>query len=234
VEKIGKPMTKLTWLSHATWLIETEQHRVLLDPFFTDNPAAKVSADDFTENVSHILVSHGHFDHVADVDVIAKRCGSNVVANFEVASWFGEKGVESTTPMNFGGQIDLPFGKVKMVPAVHSSGMPDGKDGGNPAGFVLTINGKRIYFACDTAYFGDMKFYAANVDVAVLPIGDQFTMGVDDSIEVVKLIQPKMVLPTHYGTWPPIQQDANAWAKRVKDAGSDAKVLAVGESIQIV
>ena len=214
-------------------MIETDQHRVLLDPFFTDNPAANVTADDFTDNVSHILVSHGHFDHVTDVEAIAKRCESNVVANFEIASWFGDKGIESTTPMNFGGQIDLPFGKLKMVPTLHSSGMPDGKDGGNPAGFVLTIEGKRIYFACDTAYFGDMKFYAEGVDVAVLPIGDLFTMGVDDSIEVVKLIKPKLTLPTHYGTWPPIQQDAQAWAVRVKEVGSDAKVLAVGQSIEI-
>jgi L-ascorbate metabolism protein UlaG (beta-lactamase superfamily) len=226
-------MTKLTWLSHASWLIETGQHRILLDPFFTDNPAAKVTVADFAEDVSHILVSHGHFDHVTDVEAIARQCGSMVVANYEIANWYGAKGIEQTTGMNFGGQIDLPFGNVKMVPAVHSSGLPDGTDGGNPAGFVLTIDGKRIYFACDTAYFGDMKFYAGGVDVAVLPIGDLFTMGVDDCVEVVKLIQPRLVLPTHYGTWPPIEQDAAAWAVKVKDAGSDAKVLAVGESVEI-
>ena len=226
-------MTKLTWLSHASWIIETGKHRVLLDPFFTDNPAAKVAASDFTDNVSHILVSHGHFDHVGDVEAIAKQCDSQVVANFEIANWFGAKGVGETLGMNLGGSIDLPFGKLKMVPAVHSSGLPDGSDGGNPAGFVLTIDSKRIYFACDTAYFSDMKYYAHEVDVAVLPIGDIFTMGVDDSIEVVKLIEPKMVLPTHYDTWSPIEQDTDAWAKRVADAGSHARVLSVGESFEL-
>ncbi|TWT53187.1 metal-dependent hydrolase [Rubripirellula amarantea] len=226
-------MTKLTWLSHASWLIETGDHRVLLDPFFTDNPAAKVSEVDFADNVSHILVTHGHFDHVTDVEVIAKRCNSNVVANFEIATWFSGKEVTSTTGMNIGGSIVLPFGRVQMVPAIHSSGLPDGTYGGCAAGFVLTIQGKRIYFAGDTAYFSDMKFYASGVDVAVLPIGDLFTMGLDDSIAAIKLIEPKMVLPTHYGTWPPIDQDADAWAKQVAQAGCQAKVLAVGESFSV-
>ena len=214
-------------------MIETDQHRVLVDPFFTDNPAAKVVASDFNENVSHVLVTHGHFDHVTDVQKIAKQCGSTVVANFEIANWFGAKGVEQTVGMNHGGQIDLPFGKVKMVPAVHSSGLPDGANGGTAAGFVVTIKGKRIYFAGDTAYFGDMKFYADGVNVAVLPIGDLFTMGVDDCIEVVKLIRPQVVLPTHYGTWPPIEQDAEGWAEQVNKLGVAAKVLAVGGSYQL-
>jgi L-ascorbate metabolism protein UlaG (beta-lactamase superfamily) len=214
-------------------LIESGEDRVLLDPFFTDNPAAKVSEADFADNVSHVLVSHGHFDHVADVEAIAKRCDSTVVANFEIANWFSAKGVSKTVGMNIGGQVDLPFGNVKMVPAVHTSSLPDGSYGGTAAGFVLTIEGKRIYFACDTAYFGDMKFYAHGVDVAVLPIGDLFTMGIDDSVEVVKLIQPNMVLPTHYGTWPPIDQDANDWAAKVNATGSTARVLEVGQSYDL-
>lgn len=226
-------MAKLTWLSHASWLIESGEHRVLLDPFFGDNPAAKVSETDFAGNVSHVLVSHGHFDHVADVEAIAKRCDSTVVANFEIANWFSAKGVSQTVGMNIGGQIDLPFGNVKMVPAVHTSSLPDGSYGGTAAGFVLTIEGKRIYFACDTAYFGDMKFYADSVDVAVLPIGDLFTMGIDDSVEVVKLIQPKLVLPTHYGTWPPIDQDASDWAAKIKAAGGNARILEVGETCEL-
>lgn len=226
-------MVKLTWLSHASWLIESGEHRVLLDPFFTDNPAAKVSETDFADNVSHVLVSHGHFDHVADVEAIAKRCDSTVVANFEVANWFSAKGVSQTVGMNIGGQIGLPFGNVKMVPAVHTSSLPDGSYGGTAAGFVLTIEGKQIYFACDTAYFSDMKFYADGVDVAVLPIGDMFTMGIDDSVEVVKLIQPKLVLPTHYGTWPPIDQDASDWAAKVKAAGSNARTLEVGQTCEL-
>ncbi|MEM6688600.1 MAG: metal-dependent hydrolase [Planctomycetota bacterium] len=226
-------MTKLTWLSHASWLIETEEHRVLLDPFFTDNPAATQTAEDF-ENISHILVSHGHFDHVTDVESIAKRCHSQIIANFEIATWYGGKGIESTQPMNIGGTIDLPFGRLKMVPALHSSGMPDGQDGGTAVGFLLTIQDKRIYFACDTGYFGDMAFYASESDVAILPMGDLFTMGIDDCVEVVKLIKPKVTLPTHYGTWPPISQDINDWAQKVDNAGSKAIVLEIGESYEVI
>ena len=226
-------MTKITWLSHASWMIETAGHRVLLDPFFTDNPAAEVSASDFTENVSHLLVSHGHFDHITDVAEIAKRCGSTVIANFEIANWFGKQGVESTVGMNLGGQLELPFGKLRMTPAVHSSGLPDGSDGGSAAGFVLTIDEKRIYFACDTAYFTDMKFYAHHVDLAVLPIGDVFTMGVEDCLQAIELIQPQKVLPTHYATWPPIDQDVLAWASAVKATGREAVVLKVGEGLEV-
>ena len=226
-------MTKITWLSHASWMIETQGHRVLLDPFFTDNPAAEVSVADFRDNVSHILVSHGHFDHITDVEAIAKQCNSTVVANFEISSWYGAKGIENTVAMNIGGQVELPWGQLKMTPAVHSSGLPDGTDGGSPAGFLLTIEEKRIYFACDTAYFSDMKFYADQVDLAVLPMGDLFTMGVADCIEAIKLIQPKKVLPTHYATWPPIDQDVLDWATRAKAAGSAAVVLKVGESIEV-
>lgn len=224
---------QLTWLSHASWLIETGGHRVLLDPYFNDNPKANVSAEDF-DDISHILVSHGHFDHITDVKTIAERCGSVIVANFEIANWYNGQGFDNTVALNIGGQVSLPFGALKMVPAVHTSGLPDGSDGGTAAGFVLTLGEQRIYFACDTAYFGDMRFYAHRVDMAVLPIGDQFTMGVDDCIEVVKWIEPKRVLPTHYGTWPPIEQDAEAWAERVRqETGAEPSVLAVGESVTI-
>ncbi|TWU26538.1 metal-dependent hydrolase [Novipirellula galeiformis] len=227
-------MLKLTWLSHACWLIETGAHRILLDPFLTDNPAAKTTIEDHPE-ISHLLISHGHFDHVADAAAIAHRDDSTVVAIFEIAQWFAEKQqVQSTLGMNLGGVAKLPFGTVKMVPALHSSQLPDGSYGGNPAGFVLEIDGKRIYFACDTALFSDMRLYAHRVDVAVLPIGDVFTMGIDDSIEAIKLIEPKCVLPTHYNTWPPIQQDAAQWAERV-NAQTDAVpvVLGVGESFTV-
>lgn len=229
---------KLTWLSHASWLIESGDARILLDPFFTDNPAAKSKAEDF-EDITHVLVSHGHFDHVADVASIAKRTKATVIAGFEVAQWFGKQGLENTIAMNIGGTTPIAigeeaFGDAKMVPALHSSELPDGSCGGTPAGFVLTLGGQRVYFACDTAYFGDMKFYAYGVDVAVLPIGDLFTMGIDDSIEVIKLIEPKAVLPTHYNTWPPIEQDAKVWASRVnQETTAKPVVLAVEASYTV-
>tara|TARA_R110002049_G_scaffold2750_8_gene22232 strand:+ start:175337 stop:176020 length:684 start_codon:yes stop_codon:yes gene_type:complete len=227
-------MTKITWLGHATWLIETDEHRILLDPFLTDNPSATMKPQDIG-NISHVLISHGHFDHVADAADIIKANNASLIAIFEIAQWFAnEHGIKDGTGMNIGGTLTTEFGSVKMVPAIHSSVLPDGSYGGNPAGYVLTIDGQRIYFACDTAYFGDMHFYAHGVDVAVLPIGDLFTMGIDDSIEAIKLIEPKSVLPTHYNTWPPIEQDANAWATKVQQA-TDAKpvVLQVGGSLEI-
>jgi L-ascorbate metabolism protein UlaG (beta-lactamase superfamily) len=227
-------MTKLTWLSHASWLIESGDHRILLDPFLTDNPAATLSPADVGD-VSHILISHGHYDHVADAAEIAKQTGATIVAIFEIAQWFAAKqSIEATIGMNLGGSTDLPIGNVKMIPALHSSDLPDGSYGGNPAGFLLTIEGKRIYFACDTALFSDMKLYAHGVDVAVLPIGDLFTMGIEDSIAATKLIEPKSVLPTHYNTWPPIEQDAAKWAERIGNETSSAPVvLEVGGSFEI-
>lgn len=227
-------MIKLTWLAHGSWLIEAAGHRVLLDPFLTDNPAATAKVEDF-DDVSHILISHGHFDHVADAAAIAKRCNSTIVAVFEIAQWFANQHqIESTLGMNLGGQVKLPFGTLKMVPALHSSNLPDGSDGGAPAGFVLTSEYKRVYFACDTAYFTDMRHYAGGVDVAVLPIGDLFTMGIDESLAAIKLIDPKQVLPAHYNTWPPIEVDVQDWAIRVREeTRAKPVVLDVGGSLEV-
>ncbi|OUT63411.1 MAG: metal-dependent hydrolase [Rhodopirellula sp. TMED11] len=227
-------MVKLTWLSHASWLIESGSQRLLLDPFFTDNPVATVQPDAF-ENVTDVLVSHGHFDHVADAAAILKRSGARLISNFEIVQWFAEKHqLTNALAMNLGGAAELAEGEIKMVPALHSSGLPDGSYGGTAAGFVLKLENKRIYFACDTAYFGDMRFYAGGVDVAVLPIGDLFTMGPADSVEAIKLIGPKIALPTHYGTWPPIEQDAEAWATMVRgETDTKAIVLEVGGSYSL-
>jgi L-ascorbate metabolism protein UlaG (beta-lactamase superfamily) len=227
-------MIKLIWLSHGSWLIETDSHRVLLDPFLNDNPAATIKSGDLND-ISHILISHGHFDHVADAAAIANANQATLVAAFETAEWFANKhSVKSTVGMNLGGATELPFGTVKMVPALHSNSLPDGSYGGDPAGFLLTIDGHRIYFACDTALYSDMRLHAHGVDVAVLPIGDLFTMGIEDSIQAIKLIEPKCVLPAHYNTWPPIEQDAEDWAARVSQETSAAPVvLKVGEEFEV-
>ncbi|QDV65430.1 metal-dependent hydrolase [Crateriforma conspicua] len=229
---------KLTWLSHGTWLIESGKLKIMLDPFLTDNPTATAKSSDF-DDVNHILVSHGHGDHVGDLVDVAQRSGAMVVASFELVNWLGGQGIENASPMNIGGQIEISVGEddvatVKMVPAIHSSGLPDGSYGGPASGFVIGIGGRRIYFACDTAYYSDMDFYAGGVDAAVLPIGDCFTMGIDDSIAAVKRIGPKCVLPAHYNTWPPIAQDADAWSERVK-AETDAEpvVPQIGQAFEI-
>ncbi len=227
----------LTWYGHATWLITVSgdtEHRILLDPFLTDNPAAPIGCDDVT--VDTVLVSHGHFDHVADAAEIANKNDATIVAIYEIATWFAEKhSVKNTIGMNIGGQTRLPFGTVKMTPALHSSQLPDGSSGGHAAGFVVSIQDKKIYFACDTALFSDMQLIGnMGIDLAVLPIGDLFTMGVDDSIQTIEFVKPTRVLPCHYNTWPPIEQDANAWAEQVRSrTSSQPMVMQPGDSCEL-
>lgn len=224
--------TVLTWLGHGSWAMEIDGHKIVLDPFLNDSPTAPMKADDV--EADYILVSHGHFDHVSDVASIANRTGATVVAVFEIAEWFRQNHqVENTLGMNLGGGIELPFGRLQMTLAHHSSQLPDGSYGGNPCGFLVTTPNAKIYFACDTALFRDMKRIGqAGIELAVLPIGDLFTMGPDDAVEAVKLIGPKRVVPAHYNTWPPIEQDAAAWADKVRrQTTAEPIVLAPGEKI---
>jgi L-ascorbate metabolism protein UlaG (beta-lactamase superfamily) len=225
---------ELTWFGHGSWSIATGGHRLLLDPFLDESPVASTKSDNV--EADFILVSHGHFDHTADVASIAHRTGATVIANYEIAEWFGSnKGVEKTVGMNIGGTATFPFGTVKMTQAHHSSMLPDGSYGGNPCGFLLRLREGTLYFACDTALFLDMKLIGAlGIDLAVLPIGDLFTMGPEDSIEAIKLLQPKRVVPAHYNTWPPIQQNAEAWSARVRaHTRAEPVVLKPGETIAL-
>jgi L-ascorbate metabolism protein UlaG (beta-lactamase superfamily) len=227
--------TKVTWLGHNAWSIETGGKTILLDPFLDDAPTAPVKAAEV--KADYILLSHGHGDHVGDTVVIAKRTGATVLTNFECGQWLAKQGVagDKIIGMNLGGGVTQPFGHVKFTVAHHSSSMPDGSYGGVPGGFLLTLDGARLYFACDTALFLDMKLIgAAGLDLAVLPIGDMYTMGPDDSIDAVKLLNPKRVAPCHYNTWPPIAQDAAAWAERVRShTAAEPVVLEPGGSTSV-
>lgn len=227
--------TTITWLGHNAWSIETGGKAILVDPFLNDSPTAPVKAADVKANF--ILLSHGHGDHVGDTVSIAKRTGATVLCNFEVGEWLQKKGLtgDKVVGMNPGGGIKQPFGHIKFTIAHHSSSMPDGSYGGVPGGFVLTLENARVYFACDTALFLDMKLIGSDgLDLAVLPIGDRFTMGPVDSIEAIKLLSPKRVAPCHYNTWPPIAQDATAWAEQVRShTAAEPVVLEPGGQIAL-
>jgi len=222
-----------TWFGHGTEGLTLGKYKIVIDPFFTDNPAASAKVEEV--KADFILVSHGHGDHVGDVEALARRTGALVISNHEIAGWCGAKGLK-IHGQHIGGGFKHPFGYLKLTHAEHGSALPDGANGGNPAGFLITTNeGQKIYTACDTGLFGDMKLIGEEgVDLAVLPIGDNYTMGPDDALRAVKLLQPKHVIPVHYNTWDLIKQDANAWAQRVeKETKTKADVLKPGESLTI-
>lgn len=222
---------KVTWLGHASFALDVDGHKVLIDPFLSGNPAA--DADPDTIEADFILLSHGHDDHVGDAVQIAKRTGAQVVSNFEICDWLSKQGIENRHPQHIGGGFNYPFGYVKLTIAHHGSMLPDGTYGGNPTGFLITTQaGKKIYFACDTGLFYTMKMYGEEgLDLAVLPIGDNYTMGPEDAFRAVKLLNPKVVIPVHYDTWDLISQDAEGWVERVNnETDTNAVRLKPGES----
>ena len=226
-------VTKVTWYGHAAMGLETDGFDVLVDPYLSECPTAAVSPEDV--NPDFILLSHGHGDHLGDTVSIAKRSHATVISNAELSGWLDKQGL-TTHAQHLGGGYKHPFGYLKLTLAIHGSGLPDGSYGGNPAGFLLTTNdGKKIYLACDTGLFGDMRLIGEEgVDLAVLPIGDNYTMGPDDALRAVKLIGPKEVIPIHYDTFGLIAQDADAWAKRVEEETSTkVHVIKPGESITV-
>jgi L-ascorbate metabolism protein UlaG (beta-lactamase superfamily) len=225
--------TRLRWLGHSCLLFDSDGQKVLIDPFLTGNPVAPLKADDAEANF--ILVSHGHGDHLGDAVAIAKRTGATVITNYEIATWLEKQGVKAHG-MQHGGGHAFPFGRVKLTLAFHGSALPDGSNGGNPAGFLITFrDGRRVYDAADTALFGDMKLIGEEgVDLALLPIGDNYTMGPDDALRAVELLKPRRVMPIHYNTWQLIAQDADAWGGRVKSkTGTDAVVLKPGDWLPV-
>lgn len=225
---------KVTWLGHAAFACEIEGKRVLIDPFLSGNPAATVGPDKV--HADYILISHGHGDHIGDTVAIAQRTGAQVISNFEIANWLNDQGVANTHAQHIGGGHSYDFGYVKLTIAHHGSGLPDGSYGGNPCGFLITsTSGERVYFACDTALFYEMRFYGEEgVEAAFLPIGDNFTMGPEDALRAVELITPRVVVPVHYNTWDLIKQDAGAWCKEVeKRTTTNAVLIRPGESYTV-
>lgn len=226
--------TRVRWLGHACLQVETDGKVLLIDPFLNGNPKAAAKADEVAADF--LLISHGHGDHVGDAVAIAQRTGAQTIANFEVAQWLQKQGLENVHAMHIGGGHDFPFGRLKLTQAHHGSILPDGSDGGSPAGFYLTLrDGRRIYDAADTGLFGDMRLIGEEgIDLAILPIGDNYTMGPDDALRAVKFLNPRKVLPIHYGTWELLDQDADAWAGRVREqTEAEPVILKPGESLEL-
>lgn len=225
--------TILRFLGHAALWLETGGCRILVDPFITGNPQAPVKAEDLQPE--YILVTHGHGDHIGDTVEIARRSGAAVITNAEIRNWLDQRSVRAFG-MNIGGAHAFPFGTVKMTLATHSSGMDDGTPGGNPAGFLLrTLDNKCLYLAGDTGLFGDMQLIGEEgVDAALLPIGDNYTMGPADALRAVKLLKPRLVIPIHYNTFEVIRQDGAAWAKLVEtQTETKVRILKPGESLRL-
>ncbi|GJM42310.1 MAG: UPF0173 metal-dependent hydrolase [Ardenticatenaceae bacterium] len=221
----------VTWHGHGTFSLKINDTHIVVDPFFAgNNPAAQVSVDDVAADF--ILQTHGHGDHIADTVGLAKRTGAKVIGNFEICNWIAAQGHENVHAMNTGGGFNFSFGRVKMTAALHSSGLPDGSYGGDPGGFLVMAEGKTVYFAGDTALFSDMALIGrAGIDLAVLPVGDNFTMGPEDAVLALDYLKPKAVIPGHYNTWPPIAIDVDAWAESVKkETAVSPIILSVDET----
>lgn len=227
-------MPKLTYLSHSAFILEGAGTSIAIDPFLTGNPIAAKQASDV--KVDWIILTHGHGDHLGDGLEIAKANNATIIAPFELASYCGAKGVNAH-PMHIGGAHEFPFGKVKLTIAHHGSAIVDGDNilyTGNPCGVLITMEGKTFYHPGDTGLFYDMKLIGEmnEIDLAVLPIGDNFTMGIDDAVKATEFLHPANVIPMHYKTFDVIDVDPQEFVSKVKEKGFKAEVLDFGGSIE--
>lgn len=224
---------KLRYFSHSAFQVTTSKGiRILIDPFLDDNPTSPVKSNDI--NADFIILSHAHGDHLGDTLKIAKRCNSKIIAVNELANYCKSKGAEVHN-MHIGGGHNFDFGRVKFTIAHHGSQTPDGQYAGEPAGILLTADDKTIYHTGDTSLFYDMKLIGEMnpVDYMLVPIGDNFTMGIPDAVKAVEFVNPKIVIPMHYNTWPLIEGDPEVFRSKVEKSGKKCKVLKFGEEIEL-
>jgi L-ascorbate metabolism protein UlaG (beta-lactamase superfamily) len=225
----------VTYYGHSCFSVEVSGKLLLFDPFISKNELAK-NIDPSRLEPDFILISHGHFDHVDDAVGIAKQSGAGIIANFEVATWMGNQGIANVHPMNTGGAHGFPFGRVKLTPAIHSSSFPDGSYAGNPVGFVIESTAGSFYYSGDTALTLDMKLIGETTKLAfaILPIGDNFTMGVDDAIKASDFVGCKKVLGVHYDTFPVIKLKHDDAREKFAAAGKELILLDIGGSADLL
>ncbi|MBT8258498.1 MAG: metal-dependent hydrolase [Bacteroidia bacterium] len=224
---------KITFLGHACLQLEVGGFHILVDPFISGNPlASHIQVDSL--KADFILLTHAHQDHILDAESIARRTGAKIVSNFEIVTHYQEKGLDAH-PMNHGGSWTFDFGKLKYVNAIHTSGFPDGSYGGQPGGFIIEGEHKTIYIAGDTALTQDMKLIPmqTRLDIAVLPIGDNFTMGVDDAIIASDFIECDKILGYHFDTFGFIEIDHDQAKRKFFEKGKDLMLLSIGESLEL-
>jgi L-ascorbate metabolism protein UlaG (beta-lactamase superfamily) len=225
---------RLTYLGHSGVLIETANARLLVDPYLTENPAAPFKASE--ARCDYVLLSHGHEDHAGDALEIAQQCGATIIANYEIAEYFAARGAK-THGMNPGGGFNFPFGRVKLTLAHHTSSVEAGLKPiylGTACGLLIQADRKNIYHAGDTALFLDMQLIGrAGLDVALLPIGDNYTMGPDDALAALDFLKPKLAIPIHFNTWPIIAQDGSKFAARAAELGHAVRVMAAGDVLDL-
>jgi L-ascorbate metabolism protein UlaG (beta-lactamase superfamily) len=225
---------KITYYGHSCFNVEAGGKNILFDPFISPNElAAKIDVN--LVPADYILISHGHEDHIADAVNIAKRTGATVVSNWEITNWMNSQGISKTHPMNIGGHWFFDFGKVKCVNAVHSSSLPDGSYGGSPMGFLLETEKGNCYYSGDTALTYDMKLIGdfKRIDLALLPIGNNFTMGIDNAIIAAEFIKCDKIVGLHYDTFGYIKIDHQEAKDKFSRAGKELYLLSIGETIEI-